>query len=456
MALQAVLEHVEPVRSVALSRNGRRIASTCRHKMLFLWEEMTHGSSSSAKRSFRRLRSCSQEMASCVIFASTDKNAEVICCGGKQIVVWDRELREVLHVLTPTPEGTPDGIDDMWVHDIAASHSPRGAIIGGARCNGSEICVWRLEDGELLHTFRGHTHIMKCLAINRGGRGIVSSSNDDTLRVWSIWGSQRQDLEPPSSVQECKLLTDVAVSKDGGTVVTVHNYTEIRVWKPESGLRVLVENCDKAYRKYHVVGIGTDGKTIGAVFGDGRILCWDVISSELKSAVKSNMQYLNEWTIVFSRNMRFLAFANYSLKEVKVWNLEAGEFLVKESGPEEWLSPEEELASYVGAEELEEEANAPRRADPGVPSGEEYYIPGLFVEISGSIVGVSCRNHCGSVSMDACSCITAAILESGISRLVLLPYLREFDTTAGAGTSALGMLAVEHNDGCMDLFNIVK
>ena len=154
----------------------------------------------------------------------------------------------MLHAINLTREGTPDLARDISVFEIAASNSPRGAFIAGG-CDDVAIRIWRLEDGEFLHKFCDYASAVTSLAINRDGKRVISSSGGFALRAWRLWSSRSQGLRPRTCVREYDLgdmLTDATVSKDGGTVVTVHNYMEIRIWKPESGLGMLVEgNCNK-------------------------------------------------------------------------------------------------------------------------------------------------------------------------------------------------------------------
>jgi WD40 repeat protein len=52
--------------------------------------------------------------------------------------------------------------------------------------NKPEICLWRAEDGALLHTLEGHTQKVLALAWHSGGRLRASSAEDGQVILWDM------------------------------------------------------------------------------------------------------------------------------------------------------------------------------------------------------------------------------------------------------------------------------
>ena len=93
--------------------------------------------------------------------------------------------------------------------------SPHPVIIAFAHCclqdglilSGSNDCtikLWRASTGECLHTFAGHTLLVRALCFDPRTGYIVSTSYDKSVRVWEWHGEavennvSKPGAEPPS------------------------------------------------------------------------------------------------------------------------------------------------------------------------------------------------------------------------------------------------------------------
>jgi WD40 repeat protein len=63
--------------------------------------------------------------------------------------------------------------------------SPDGAIIAGGLFDDS-VRLWRVVDGQLLRTLKGHTDWVRAVAISPDGAYLASASDDDTMRLWRL------------------------------------------------------------------------------------------------------------------------------------------------------------------------------------------------------------------------------------------------------------------------------
>ena len=89
------------------------------------------------------------------------------------------------------------------------------------------IRVWNVDTGECMVTLKGHTDIIRSVALNHDGTKIVSGSRDKTIRVWNV------------DTGECILTLEghicgvrsVAFNHDGTNIISVSNNNTIDVWE---------------------------------------------------------------------------------------------------------------------------------------------------------------------------------------------------------------------------------
>ena len=63
--------------------------------------------------------------------------------------------------------------------------------------------VWSIKNAELLQTLEGHTNLIQHVAIAPNGQYIVSLSKDHTLRVWDIQTGECAFVSTLSSPPRC-------------------------------------------------------------------------------------------------------------------------------------------------------------------------------------------------------------------------------------------------------------
>lgn len=84
--------------------------------------------------------------------------------------------------------------------------------------------------GGLLFTLTGHTAAVRSVALTPDGRRIVSGSDDQTVRVWSVEGTHERTLAGHSD-----WVRAVAVSADGVFAVSASDDHTIRIWNLDEG-----------------------------------------------------------------------------------------------------------------------------------------------------------------------------------------------------------------------------
>lgn len=83
--------------------------------------------------------------------------------------------------------GTSEDVCDLGHEELSsAAISPDNRLIAGA--HGAVIQIWDLESKQLVGALHGHRHDVKCIMFTPDGKGLVSGSDDETLKYWHVGG----------------------------------------------------------------------------------------------------------------------------------------------------------------------------------------------------------------------------------------------------------------------------
>jgi len=96
------------------------------------------------------------------------------------------------------------------------------------------IKLWDFKTGKELHTLKGHTNSVYCVAFNSDGTLLASASQDKTIRLWNP--------KDGKLVRELKGHTDivqsVAFSPDGKFLASGSVDKSVRLWNPADGKEI--------------------------------------------------------------------------------------------------------------------------------------------------------------------------------------------------------------------------
>ncbi|KAF8483151.1 WD40-repeat-containing domain protein [Gautieria morchelliformis] len=114
-----------------------------------------------------------------------------------------------------------------------ACFSPDGRLLATAASN--IIMVWDIANKRVLYIFQGHQLDIWFLDFSPDGRLIVSSSEDQTVRIWDMETGQHKTLS--STVDVGAVASSVAISPDGSLVATGSPDSIVRLWNIHTGPR---------------------------------------------------------------------------------------------------------------------------------------------------------------------------------------------------------------------------
>ena len=243
--------HKGPVRSVAVSPDGRTIVSGSGFphgdRTIRLWDAETG----------RELRRWSDEHE--VLGVAFHPDGRRVLAGniGKTLGLWDSARGRLLRRF----EG-----HQAAVVGLAISLDGRRALSGSFD---GTMRLWDLEEGRELRRFEGHVGAVISVAFHPDGLRAVSAGDDGTLRLWDVEsGRELRRLTGHTALIEC-----VAILPDGRRALTVGQDNTLRLWDLEGG-----RELDRAEFDHALVGVALTPNGRRAVIGGraGVLLLWDV------------------------------------------------------------------------------------------------------------------------------------------------------------------------------------
>jgi Tol biopolymer transport system component len=154
----------------------------------------------------------------------------------------------------------------VWVSQVA--FSPDGSLVASGSRD-KTVRLWRVSDGSLLRTLKGHTDNVFSVAFSPDGKRLASGSRDKTVRLWQVSdGSLLRTLEHTADVHS------VAFSPDGESLASGSDDKTVRLWRVSDGslLRTLKGHTDNVIS----VAFSPDGKRLASGSADSTVRLWGV------------------------------------------------------------------------------------------------------------------------------------------------------------------------------------
>ena len=234
----------------------------------------------------------------------------------KEITIWDVESgakvltfkesgKHFTGPLTYNPTGTRI-VSGGWQRTSAGRATPM-------------VRVWDRSSGELLMALAGHEGRIRCVAVSPDGKWIVSGSFDRTLRIWEA--STGQEFKSLSGHED--LVICAAFSPDGRKIASGGYDQTVRIWDVATGEQLKTFRMDD--QKVVTVDYSPDGKRIAVGCGPGLIRILDADTGQGITASVDHVWYRSTITSVhFGPDGTRLVSGSYD-QTVRIWNADTGE-----------------------------------------------------------------------------------------------------------------------------------
>lgn len=285
----------------AFSPNGRFIATASHDHTARLWD-------AAAGKTIRTFRGHTNLLTSLAFTA--DGKFLVTGSGDKTAKLWDLSTGRALRTFI----GHAKSVDS-----VALSRDGRFLVTGaedGAR-------LWNAETGAAIRTFTEKN--VSAVAVSADGKR-VAGVYGTAAALWDLaTGKEVLTFDAPDLYGTYAM----ALSRDGKTMATGHNYKSVQLWDLATGARIrnfkgtLVNPSGGG--SINSMALSPDGKSLAANCTDGTATLWDLATgAEIRSfnrrgdAIKA---------LALSPDGKYLAAAGRNSPEPVVWDLSAGERL---------------------------------------------------------------------------------------------------------------------------------
>ncbi|MFW9996008.1 MAG: hypothetical protein ACFFD4_28465 [Candidatus Odinarchaeota archaeon] len=190
-------------------------------------------------------------------------------------------------------------VSDVW----SVAYSPDGETLAAGFGTGSPdnaIILWKAIEAYTPQVLAGHGSRITDLAFSKAGEFLVSSSVDQTVKLWDL----TTDTEIRTLTGHVDQVSSVALSTDGVTIASGAGGQDqtVKLWNALTGslMHTLTDHTS------NVTGLtfSSDGKTLASCSLDNTIKIWDVPSARLLQTLTGETSH---FCIAFSPDNQTLA-----------------------------------------------------------------------------------------------------------------------------------------------------
>jgi WD40 repeat protein len=359
------LPHPDGINCLALSPDGRQLATHANDKKLRLWDlstrqEMMNYPASEAQYTWSLgVLAFSPDGTRLVVGDSLSSSTRVIDLrAGQDHGVADPNEERIQADGVATLALSPDGrrlavgyafsSSLIWLWDLdtgrcvrkltghrafvdGVAFSPDGRTLVSASAD-QTIRLWDVETGRLLRVLTGHTDLVVALAVLPDGTGVVSGSPDGTVRLWNLQppNTNAEPVEIP--VRFTPFATPVAFLPDNRSFVTLDTNGAAVIRNSRTGA---AEECLTALgTSLCALAVSPDGRWVAAGGPAQHLAAWDRLQRSIVTNITA--QTGDVWALDFDSRGRVLRVTaslasgratvrlldTRDWREVRSWNVE--------------------------------------------------------------------------------------------------------------------------------------
>jgi WD40 repeat protein len=332
------LEHSAAVQSLAMSKDGTRIAAGGTDKSIKVWI-VADGKPAATITTPAEVRSLGFSAdGSRLVAGGSDNRARIYTLDGALSEFFPHEGPLAASFLHPDGKqvitASADKTAKVWASALLwrtnhagpvrqATYSPKGDLVVSAG-DDKTIKLWNAADGKLVKSITAHDGAVIAIGINADGTRIASTGADKTIRLWDP--AAKED-KPLSSIVMTAAATAITLSPNGQRVavsVAADKQTLVRVFDLASGKELLAFPEHTA--AVHALSFLADNRTLASASADKTARLSDVGVLSVLDAHAGGVA-----GAAFHSNGT-QALSGGADKTVKLWDLATGKML-KPFGP---------------------------------------------------------------------------------------------------------------------------
>jgi WD40 repeat protein len=243
------------VNTIALSLDGKKVASGSNDGVLRLWDVDTGKVIAKWTGHKGKISSVCWNRGGQVVSGSYDDGT---------VKVWDVESRKTTLAIETGLSGAG-----------AVIYSPDTTMIAtGGHKKGSEeyIKIWDVKTGKLIANLKGHTNDVYCLAWTADGKTLISGSDDHSIRTWNT--TTWQQIAVLMGHTGPALIYDIAISPNGRILASASYDKTARLWNLENGQPI--GSPLQHTNAVKCVSFSADGKLLATGCDDNNAYTWNM------------------------------------------------------------------------------------------------------------------------------------------------------------------------------------
>ncbi|MDJ0498447.1 MAG: BTAD domain-containing putative transcriptional regulator [Acidimicrobiia bacterium] len=197
---------------------------------------------------------------------------------------------------------------------VGLAFSPDGSSVAVGAATG-DVIIFDVATGEWLPPLTGHEGPVSKIEYLPDGTGIVTSSWDGTVRLWSSEAKELATVEA-----EVGLIIGMALSDDGRYMLTGGDTGLLRLWELQPGEAEPIATLPGHRAAILNAAFAHDGGVAASVAFDGEVRVWDV-SPKGRGEIAA---WPGSGPVAFSPDGTMLAFADEQRRDVAVWPVAGG------------------------------------------------------------------------------------------------------------------------------------
>ena len=303
-------KHGDSVYSVAISPDGKLLASSGHNNEVILWNI--------ADRKKRKVFTGPSDSVMSVVFSPDGKLLASASLDGF-VRLWDVVSRSRHKTFS----------HGGWVKSVAFSADGKTLASGGGDQDGS-VMLWDVNASQNHHitTFPGHNGIVESVAFSTDRRMFATASRDRTVKLWDIPNQQMHK----NLTKHVNVVCAVAFSPDGKLLATSSRDNSIILWNVSSGETIAEFKIQgSSYVYAEGLAFSPDGKYLALACKDQAIRLWDVV--ERRQAVMLRGHGGAVTSVAFSRDGRRLVSGSRD-RTVLLWDLSHFNIVLPEPIPD--------------------------------------------------------------------------------------------------------------------------